>query len=366
MTRNSRFLNLALATIAAGAVASAATRYVATSGADTGDCSSSPCRTIQYAVNQASAGDTVKVASGTYAETVSVTKRLTLTGNAKLNAAGFDNGFVISGAGSSGTVLRNFTVENAGREGIFAVQTSNLTIDGNTLINNDAYGPNSPQCPAADPDDCGEALHLQSVTNSIVSNNMVQHNVGGILLTDENGPTSGNLIVNNQVFSNTKDCGITLASHWFQLGSPAAPNVAGVYQNTVLNNTSNNNGAAGIGVFTGPPGGAAWGNIVTGNTARNNGLPGVALHSHSPFQNLNGNVITNNTLSGNGPDDDAGTINPTGITVWSAVVPIANTTVMSNTIINEYYGIFIHNTTGVVGLNSNNISPSVKVPIEQQ
>jgi len=376
-----RFLSVAVATLAATAAASATTRYVSASGADTGNCSSSPCRTIQYAVNQSGSGDTINVSSGTYAETVSVTKQLTLIGNpnlnnngdthgnlgggnATLNAAGFDKGFVISGAGSAGTVLRGFTVENAGQEGIFALQTSNLTISGNTVINNDAYGPNSPQCPATNADDCGEAIHLQSVTNSTVTSNMVQHNVGGILLTDENGPTSGNLISYNQVLNNTKDCGITLASHFFHLGAPVAPGAGGVYQNTVLNNTSNNNGAAGIGVFAGPPGGAAWGNTVVGNTARNNGLPGLAVHSHSPFQNVNNNVFLSNTVSNNGPDDDAGTGAPAGIVVWSAVVPILNTTVMNNTIIAEYYGIYTRNAT-IVGISSNNISPSVKVPISQ-
>jgi hypothetical protein len=47
----------------------ASTRYVASNdGVDSGDCSSSasPCKTIQYAVNQASSEDTILVAQGTY------------------------------------------------------------------------------------------------------------------------------------------------------------------------------------------------------------------------------------------------------------------------------------------------------------
>jgi hypothetical protein len=42
--------------------------YVTTSGSDSGNCSSSssPCRTIQYAVNQSSSGDQILVAQGTY------------------------------------------------------------------------------------------------------------------------------------------------------------------------------------------------------------------------------------------------------------------------------------------------------------
>lgn len=44
------------------------TRYVATNGVDSGDCNSSvsPCKTIQFAVNQARSEDTILVAQGTY------------------------------------------------------------------------------------------------------------------------------------------------------------------------------------------------------------------------------------------------------------------------------------------------------------
>lgn len=43
-------------------------RYVSPTGIDSGDCSSpiQPCRTIQYAVNKANIGDTIKVAQGVY------------------------------------------------------------------------------------------------------------------------------------------------------------------------------------------------------------------------------------------------------------------------------------------------------------
>jgi len=44
------------------------TRYVAPSGTDSGPCTNpaAPCRTIQYAVNQATAGDEVLIATGVY------------------------------------------------------------------------------------------------------------------------------------------------------------------------------------------------------------------------------------------------------------------------------------------------------------
>ena len=348
------------ASVAAGT--SASTRYVSTTGTDAGDCSASLCRTIGYAVGQANAGDTISVASGTYHESVLLTKRLALLGSdATIDATRLDQGIVISGSGAAGSQVRGFTVENAGLEGIFAVQTSQLTISDNTVVHNDAYGPFNLLC-VSSPDDCGEAVHLQSVSYSTVSGNLVQDNVGGILLTDEDGPTFKNTIRDNRVLDNSKDCGITLASHYFSLVAPAAPDVAGVYQNLVLHNTSNGNGAAGIGIFTGPPGAAAWANVVADNTAMNNGLPGVALHSHAPFQYLNDNVIVNNTLSGNGPDGDVPTGGPTGISVFSAVIPIPGTVIAANRISDEQYGIFAVNAIKLNGLPSNKFD-TVAVPI---
>lgn len=54
-------------------LASAATRSVSTTGTDSGTCISSPCATIQYAYNQSSAGDTISVADGTYAASMTLT-----------------------------------------------------------------------------------------------------------------------------------------------------------------------------------------------------------------------------------------------------------------------------------------------------
>src|SRR5262245_46492271 len=65
--------------------ARAADRFVSTTGSDTAnDCltSTNPCRTVGYALTQAASGDTVKVAQGTYQETlvINVSTTLTLSG----------------------------------------------------------------------------------------------------------------------------------------------------------------------------------------------------------------------------------------------------------------------------------------------
>src|SRR2546423_3223102 len=345
------------------------TRYVSPSGADVGSCTqSAPCRTINYGVAQANAGDAIPVARGVYHESVKVTKRLSLVGHdATIDAAGQlapPNAVVISGEGAAGTSLAGFTIQNAGLEGVFVDKTSRITIERNVVVNNDAFGPGDPLC-VDQPDDCGEAVHLQSVTNSVVRDNLVQNNVGGILLTDEEGPTFGNLIVGNRVLDNTKDCGITLASHHFDLNKAATPDVAGVYRNLVLHNVSNGNGAAGIGVFAGPPGAAAWENTVADNVARNNGEGGVMIHSHTPHQYVDKNVIINNEIAENGPDaDNPFADKPTGISVFSAVVPIPHTVIAANRISDEYYGIVTTNAVKVSGLKSNKFK-RVVVPISQ-
>src|SRR5581483_3787356 len=185
----------------------------------------------------------------------------------------------------------------------------------------------------------------------------------GILLTDEAGPTARNTITSNHSHDNAEDCGITLASH-----NPAAaanPAAGGIYDNSVIGNVSRNNGAggggAGVGMFAAPPGAASYNNRVIGNTLTGNSEAGAAVHSHAPGQNVSGNQIIGNIISGNGSDPDAGANQPTGISVWSAVVP-STVTVIGNNITNEYYGIFVGTNITANGLITNSTS-NVTVPI---
>ena len=60
-----------LSLAATPAFATGTTRYVATTGTDSGDCSdqNNPCATVGYAVGQASAGDTISIGAGTFDDT---------------------------------------------------------------------------------------------------------------------------------------------------------------------------------------------------------------------------------------------------------------------------------------------------------
>jgi PKD repeat protein len=96
-------------------------RYVAVSGTDEGDCAASatPCATINYAVGQAVAGNTVYVGAGEYAEIVAPTKALTFKGANAGISAGVD-----AGARGPESTVRAF------RNASNPASANTLTIDG--------------------------------------------------------------------------------------------------------------------------------------------------------------------------------------------------------------------------------------------
>ena len=103
-------------------------RFVATTGADAGDCSvaTDPCATINFAVGQASDGETVWVEAGTYPEIVSVTKPLTFSGpNAGIGAG------VAAGVRGPEAVVKAF--RSPGPHHPSSEYEFNVTIDGFSL-----------------------------------------------------------------------------------------------------------------------------------------------------------------------------------------------------------------------------------------
>lgn len=338
-------------------------------------CGATVFSKIGDAVAAALTGDSVAVFPGSYDEMVTIDKSgLQLLGqNAKktiIDATGQTNGVLDS---ASGVTISGFTIENANHEGILvsgAAATCNgdtppechpvgnppskVTIANNIVTDNDkglVAGP-PPSCAGApdfEAEDCGEAIHLDGVTFSTVANNVVKSNAGGILLTDETNENLGNLVNANDVEDNTPDCGITLPSHPPNgSGANIGSQSFGVSNNTIANNISKGNGAAGVGMFTPTPGTASQKNLVIGNTIANNGEPGVLFHSHAPHQKLSNNSIISNTISGNGadpnpgPTESDGPVAPTGIEVYADVaadpVPVD---IAGNTISGESNDIWI-------------------------
>jgi hypothetical protein len=369
-----------------------------------------PC-SLAHAVSAAPGGDTVVALPGLYRGGVVLNKRLTLRGwDAVIDATTSPNGngVQIVGPGGSGSTVEGFRIENAEFEGILigtapvattttdgtpvttGVPVTDVTIADNVLVDNGtgfgtAYGQcfSTPQAPG----DCGETIHLVSVTDSIVKDNRVIDNVGGILLTDELGPTSGNVIRGNFTLDNTDDCGITLAGHNSAAVNPGTgvpTGAAGVFDNLVEDNVSNDNGVAGQGAGIlmggGAPFAGVYNNVIRDNVATGNGLAGVTIHQHL-VGDLNGNVIADNSLSNDNVDGDfdfAAVPAPetTGILVASGAPPgpalppsllpgpITGTVIRGNRIFNVQVGIW---TLGVdpatTRITQNVFGPGVATPV---
>ncbi|MGH3297089.1 MAG: right-handed parallel beta-helix repeat-containing protein, partial [Trebonia sp.] len=368
-------------------------------------CRTAAFKSIQSAVNAAPAGGTVVVCAGTYHEQVVVGKWLTLKGQrAVINEAGVKPGFKVTLPGlgkqtiyagvvivSSRVTFTGFTVTNAQGEGILAAglfgPIKGLNISGNAVVHNDLGGgvpPKSPyfQCAAqgAVPGDCGEGLHLAGgVSYSTIHGNFVANNSGGILVTDDVGPTHNNLISDNTVTGNSTDCGITVPGHnplALNAKGKLQPAVAGVYDNVIKNNVVTNNGVkgAGSGVLfaNAAPGTASYDNLVEGNYIAGNGQSGVTMHAHkigpNQFEDLNGNVIVGNAIGKNNLDGDTldGPPGPsdlvtTGVLVYSGGTRVF-VTIAHNHIFNNSIGIWLSKAVKASGLKTNVFS-NVTTPV---
>jgi nitrous oxidase accessory protein NosD len=376
-----RFVSLVLMSIfGASSVTMAATRCVNPSGKS--GCSA----TISAAVAAASPGDTIRVWDGTYKEQVVITKSLSLVavekGESIIDAKGLPNGIFVNGmsaapnAGVAGVLISGFKVRNANFEGILIANATDVTIVGNHVLdNNKSLDIVTPACsgiPAFETnegEDCGEGIHLMAVDHSSVVRNEVEDNSGGILISDETGPSHHNLISGNKVHDNSFDCGITMASHGPATSViPTATLPYGVSNNTIAHNDSSHNGfqvpgaGAGVGIFAPFPGTTASGNVVVDNDLHNNGLPGVTMHNHAaapapaPPVNLNDNVIVGNRISGNSADTaDAATSGPTGINVYS-VAPITGTVISQNVFEDEAIDVAFKAPAGQVNAHLNDFN----------
>lgn len=356
-------------------------------------CESARYASINTAVAAAPAGGTVVVCRGTYHEDVLVTKSLQLTGrDATIDATGLEDAVQVV---ASHVLVEGFTLKNANGEGVLVgidafsdigllpasgPVLSNVTVEYNKVVNDNkgfnATGPSNCKYPG----DCGGGIHFNVTTRSVMRGNRVTGNADGVLLTDDYGPNSYNLVEDNVVSDNANECGITLPSHSSHAVSfdPTTmqvtgrnPSLGGVYGNVVRDNVADSNGTvkappqfggggsgAGIGIFASGPGSAAYDNVIEDNEASGNGLAGITMHAHHPGgEDINGNRIVGNRLGSNNVLGDGFDGPPvmdfstTGIAIFSAAP--ATMTIEDNTIHNDAIGIWVSTIVTAHGLHDN-------------
>ena len=380
--RHNRFVRLAVALLAPLLVAGVVVAQAGTAFADTGhhghvlyvsasakhwnsdrSCRSAAFKTIQSAVNAAPAGGTVVVCPGTYHEQVVISKPLTLKGkHATIDETGVTPTFKVTLPGlgtqtifaavvmeSSWINFTGFRVQHAQGEGIIAAglngPVSGIVISRNAVVHNDLGGGVPPKstyflCAAEGqvPGDCGEGVHFAGgVAYSTIRDNFIADNSGGVLLTDDVGPTHNNVVQGNVVTDNIADCGITVPGH-----NPNALNSSGVPQPCgrgclpqrhpgQRGDRQRSEGLrCGRAVRQRSPGTASYDNLVQGNYIAGNGLAGVTMHAHGPasHEDLNGNVIVRNSIGknnllGDTLDGPPGPVTkPTGVLVFSGGTPV--------------------------------------------
>jgi parallel beta-helix repeat protein len=271
------------------AIAADTTWYVDTAGTDapgygTGT-GSSAFATIQYAVNAASAGDTITVSSGTYNDNITITKSLT----------------VRSAAGAAST-----TVNSTDGNSVFLIGADNVTIEGFTVKG--ATTATKPEY---------IFLPLTTVSLPIISatkllgdppdglrrqyhnGNSCSDNTGyGISL----GSSEYNAITGNtcQLHTDTDSAGIHLSSsnHNTITGNICSGNYYGILlvssdYNSLKDNTCSTNSDSGINLSN------SGNTTIENNTLSGNGNSGIYLDSNVGASNkINYNNIWANTAYG--------------------------------------------------------------------
>ncbi len=239
-----------------------------------------PFCTISRGAALATAGKTVRVLHGTYAETVypnsgaagqPVTFRadpnVTVTGN----AAGFGSAFAMGA--KSYIVIDGFNIDSTTYKGIYADASDHLTIINNHVSRSGITSPTHPY---------EQGIYLRGTTYSEISGNTTDHNtcIGiRLVLNSDHNVVSNNVSYANFSVVETDAAGIELT---------------GSSYNTVIHNIVYSNEDSGINVYYHDLGVASSYNLIVGNLSYENGDHGIDTNN-SPY-----NTVVGNTVHGNG------------------------------------------------------------------
>ena len=175
---------------------------------------------VQWAINNASAGDSILVTSGVYYEHITIDKPLTLRGESGTSIIdGNYTGAVVT-ITADHVNISGFTIRNSGSDfwesGIYIYNSFGNNISYNLLVNN------------------GHGIWLDCSNSNILAYNNVSNNQCGIGLSNSNG----SIIVGNNVFS-SEECGIGLdySCNNLIVGNTISSNDYGIWISCIGNNT---------------------------------------------------------------------------------------------------------------------------------
>jgi len=259
---------------------------VATTGEDTEGCGveeEPPCRTMQYAVDKAQAGDEIRVAAGTYNEidsresltqVVYLTKSLTIRG-----------GYTTSDWTMPDPEANPTTLDAQGQGRVMVISpTITIHLEGLRLVGGNATGLGGGLSAAltSEPEimDAGGGLYVLTATVTI-SNSLIFSNTGSVTGTIPGGDVGGGL-----------GGGIYVRGGSIELR-----------HNTILSNTAGVNVSSyGGGVYVDRGSATLLHNVITSNTAciRDDGYGGgLYLYGGTPLNPFPSASLLDNTLQGN-------------------------------------------------------------------
>jgi hypothetical protein len=250
-------------------------RYVVTTGADTGTCTSaSPCLTVAYAITQSNSGDTIHIAAGAYPANLTVDKDLTFIGagmnQTLLNGSGAGTVMLIPGAA---TVINITDLAIANGNGEYGGGINNygkLSLTRVKVTDNiAAYGGGI------------NSTGQISMTDSVVRANTA--NIGGGLSISVNSPT---------VNTFTR---VTISGNNITTGYGAGIQIQGT-GSMVLTNVTISENAIGSGYAGGVVNAGTMIYIVNSTIAYNqsDGATGGGIRNSSGIINIQNTIVANN------------------------------------------------------------------------